>query len=130
MQDFSFSINEGQETSKHGRVFTVNDLRESIDVYRENGLQNYKGVSTGWPSLDECYKIAKGTLNIITGIPGHGKSEFVDALMVNTATAHDWRWFVYSPENYPFERGARNKLIFFPCLPRGAGFPCKGGAGF
>ena len=78
-----------------------------LDLY-DHGMK--KGVSPGWEQLSKLYQVVKGQLNIVTGIPSHGKSEFVDALMVNLATAHDWRFVVYSPENYPVELHAR-KLI-------------------
>lgn len=62
-----------------------------------------KGVSTGWPSLDENFRLNKSYLHVVTGIPGHGKSEVVDAMAVNTTILHGWKWLFYSPENYPTE---------------------------
>lgn len=59
--------------------------------------------STGWPSLDPLYRVAPAQWTVITGIPGAGKSEFLDALLVNLATAEDWEFAVYSPEKYPTE---------------------------
>ena len=59
------------------------------------------GISTGWKSLDEFWRVEKGQLNIVTGIPSHGKSEFMDALMVNLYEKWRWRHIIFSPENYP-----------------------------
>jgi len=59
------------------------------------------GVSTGWPSLDKHLTIVRGQMTVVSGCPTHGKSEFVDALMVNLSVAHGWKWLVFSPENYP-----------------------------
>ena len=42
-----------------------------------------------------------GSLNIVTGIPMSGKSEFMDAMMINTIGLHKWQWAIYSPENMP-----------------------------
>lgn len=81
--------------------------REIFHLY-DHGVK--KGVSPGWPALGNLYQVVKGQLNIVTGIPSHGKSEFVDALMVNLANANGWRFVVYSPENYPVVLHAR-KLI-------------------
>jgi hypothetical protein len=81
--------------------------REIFHLY-DHGVK--KGVSPGWPALGGLYQVVKGQLNIVTGIPSHGKSEFVDALMVNLANSHGWRFVVYSPENYPVVLHAR-KLI-------------------
>jgi twinkle protein len=40
-------------------------------------------------------------LNIITGIPGHGKSSIMDAIMVSLSKLHNFRWGIFSPENHP-----------------------------
>src|SRR5690349_22609181 len=69
-------------------------------LYKRGGLP--RGESTGWPGLDEFYSVAPGQWTVITGMPGSGKSEFLDALLVNLAEANPlWEFAVYSPENYP-----------------------------
>jgi replicative DNA helicase len=83
-------------------VFTVTDLNEEVDALYEHGSS--QGVCTGWPKLDECYRIAPGEWTLITGIPSHGKSAFVDALTVNLARWENWRFAVCSPENQPVAR--------------------------
>ena len=59
--------------------------------------------TTGYKKIDEeeLLKIKTGQLNIVTGVPGSGKSEWVDALMINTIKNHNIKWAVFSPENYP-----------------------------
>lgn len=69
-----------------------------------------RGVSTGWYNLDQFYRVKKGELCIVTGVPSHGKSEFVDALMMNLAVEQGWKFAMYSPENKPFARHLR-KLV-------------------
>lgn len=59
------------------------------------------GASTGWPSVDKFYTVAPSQWTLITGVPGSGKSEWLDALMVNLARREKWRFVVYSPENWP-----------------------------
>jgi hypothetical protein len=83
------------------KIITVKDFSDRIDFVKTNGYP--KGISTGWTNLDVHFRIAKGQLNIVSGIPTHGKSEFMDALMINTAKVNQWKWLVFSPENYPFE---------------------------
>lgn len=58
------------------------------------------GDSTGWGSVDKHYTVAKGQWTLVTGQPGHGKSEWVDALMVNLLRK-DWNFIVWSAENLP-----------------------------
>lgn len=68
-------------------------------LYRE-GLR--RGASTGWPSLDRFYTVAEGQITIVTGWPSSGKSEWLDALMMNLAQ-QGWTFAVFSPENKPEE---------------------------
>lgn len=60
-----------------------------------------KGLPTGWSSMDDTYRVMPGEWTLITGIPGHGKSEWLDALSVNLALKHGWTFGVFSPENQP-----------------------------
>ncbi len=60
-------------------------------------------VSTGWPSLDSHFRVKPGELTVITGIPNHGKSNWVNALAVNLARQYDWKIAFYSPEMLPEE---------------------------
>lgn len=60
-----------------------------------------KGLSTGYACIDDLYTVAPGQLTVVTGVPSSGKSEFVDQLMVNIASANNWRFAVASFENPP-----------------------------
>jgi hypothetical protein len=46
--------------------------------------------------------VAPGEVTIVTGVPSHGKSEWLDAVMVNLASSFEWRFAIFSPENVPF----------------------------
>ncbi len=60
------------------------------------------GDKTGWPSVDKHYTVCPGQMSIITGWPGAGKSEWLDALMVNLAR-QSWKFAVFSAENMPVQ---------------------------
>lgn len=80
-------------------LYTAEHYREGVlDVYQN---QPGKGLSTGWLGLDEYYTIREGDLTIVTGIPNHGKSELLDALVINLAINHGWRSALCSFENIP-----------------------------
>ncbi len=80
----------------------VDDLHdEVIKLYHDGFAAVY---DTGWPSLDKLYKVRPGEMTIVTGYTGHGKSEFMDALVVNLAQRHNWVFGVASLENLPYER--------------------------
>jgi twinkle protein len=69
---------------------------EVVSLY-EMGLP--AGASTGWPTLDKHYTVAMNQWSLVTGTPHAGKSEWLDALMVNLANASPWRFSIFSPEN-------------------------------
>jgi twinkle protein len=60
-----------------------------------------KGISTGYPTVDEIYTVAPGQLTVVTGYPSSGKSNFVDQIMVNLARGADWKFAICSFENQP-----------------------------
>lgn len=70
-------------------------------LYASGGLP--RGSTTGWRSLDELYTVAVNQWTCVTGTPHSGKSEFLDALMVNLAKQGGWHFVIYSPENHPVE---------------------------
>lgn len=76
-------------------------IPQAIKAYDET---IYHGESTGWEGLDQLIRIAQGQTNLWTGIPGHGKSSMIDALMSNLALKSKWRIAYFSPENNPLRR--------------------------
>lgn len=82
-------------------VINVSDLTEAIFERYMKGVT--RGLSTGWGLVDNYYTVQAGQLTVVTGIPGHGKSEWLDALAMNLATVHGWRFAICSPENSPVE---------------------------
>lgn len=80
-------------------IFNLEDFTSEIDHIYEHGLPS--GISTGWAGLDELYRPVEGQWTLVTGIPGMGKSEWLDALAVNLATQNFWCFGVCSPENQP-----------------------------
>jgi len=96
------------------RPFPVQDVVTVADVSARVMDRYYHGVarglSTGWAALDPFYTIQAGQFTIVTGIPGHGKSEWLDAMMLNMAELHGWRFAVCSPENAPVEQHVEKLL--------------------
>jgi twinkle protein len=83
-------------------LFCITDITEEIlDLY-DNGMPG--GVYIGWDNLKDLYAVRPGEWTLVTGIPSHGKSEFLDALMINLTQLHDWKFALCSPENQPLKR--------------------------
>lgn len=77
----------------------IQPIRYLEDVRRLWRGESAKAFSTGWRPLDEFYKVRPGEFCVVTGFPGSGKSQFVDALCMNLAERHGWRFAVCSFEN-------------------------------
>jgi twinkle protein len=70
-----------------------------LELWESGGLP--RGDLPGWPSVNHLYSVALGQWTLITGWPGSGKSEWLDAVMVNLAKTDRWRFVIFSPENWP-----------------------------
>jgi len=86
----------------------VESFEQSVLDFYDNGFM--PGVNTGWPSVDAIYTPRRKEFSIITGIPSHGKSVWLDNLMVNVARTSNWKFAVFSPENAPIQRHMANLL--------------------
>jgi twinkle protein len=82
-------------------VFTITDIQSDIFDLYFNGLS--EGFRTGMPEFDKCIRVEPGYLTTVTGIPGHGKSDFVDHWIMKLMVNHGWRGAYYSPENRPVQ---------------------------
>lgn len=84
----------------------------------EKGLP--PGSKTGWLELDKHYTVAPGHFTLVTGWPSSGKSEWLDALLMNLAR-QGWRLAIFSPENLPTEIHIAKFLEKFTGKPFGTG---------
>tara|TARA_B110000444_G_scaffold259528_1_gene303516 strand:+ start:3043 stop:4743 length:1701 start_codon:yes stop_codon:yes gene_type:complete len=82
-------------------VLNVNDFNVDIDSLYENGLQ--RGSTVDHKSFDNLFSFASSQLTVITGIPTHGKSNFLEHLAMRLSAQHGWKFGVFSPEHYPMQ---------------------------
>jgi len=82
-------------------IITVDDLADDIWRLKREGLKPGCGISIN--SFNELLTFEPGYLTVVTGIPNHGKSEFLDQIMVDLSVMHNWRFGIFSPENYPIQ---------------------------
>lgn len=99
-------------------LYTVTDFEAQLLTYFNGGMSS--GLGTGWANVDELYTVVPGQLTVVTGIPNSGKSEWVDALTMNLALTHGWRFGVFSPENgkEPHATKLIEKRVEAPSDPR------------
>lgn len=82
-------------------VITVDNLADDIWRLKREGLK--PGCDISIPAFNELLTFDPGYLTVVTGIPNHGKSEFLDQIMVDLSIKHGWRFGIFSPENYPLQ---------------------------
>lgn len=82
-------------------LYEVKSFLPQIKRLYDNGME--RGAKTGWGNVDDFINFSTGQWTVVTGIPGHGKSEWLDALMVNLSHKYGWTFAVFSPENQPLE---------------------------
>lgn len=100
-------LKSAPETKLEG-VFSVSDFETSLDALFENGMQ--KGLAIGHENFDKYCSFETKRLCIVTGIPGSGKSEFIDEIAERLNMRYQWRFAYFSPENAPLAYHA-SKLI-------------------
>jgi twinkle protein len=71
---------------------------EVLDLY-DNGYE--PGENPGTVGLGRFYTIKQGQLTVVTGVPSHGKSAWVDWVMYSLAKQAGWSFAICSPENQP-----------------------------
>ena len=98
---------DAPETKIDG-VFTISDFEGALDALFESGWQ--KGVTIGHPNFDKLCSFETKRLCVVTGVPGSGKSEFIDEIAERLNVRYGWRFAYFSPENAPLAYHA-SKLI-------------------
>ena len=83
-------------------TFKVSDIYDDIlDLY-DNGLPD-----TLYPkhecfaNLKDIYSVMRGQLNVGTGVPSHGKSNFTDWYVLNLIKDYNLKGSWFSPEHTP-----------------------------
>ena len=93
------------EVIESARPYPIKSLH-GVEEFADETLRLYRGdstpsFSTGWSKLDKHYRVRPGELSVVTGTPNAGKSQWLDALMVNLADNHGWNFAICSFENSP-----------------------------
>ncbi len=80
-------------------VYTLRNYETELDGLYENGLQ--RGMTLGLSQFDTLISFETKRLLIMTGIPGSGKSEFLDEICVLLNIRYGLKVAYFSPENLP-----------------------------
>lgn len=85
------------ESNGKTEIFGYADVLDALKDYAKNGIPT--GFKTGVQTLDKNLKFDKGKLATITGIPGMGKSEFVDFICTQMNKLHKFKTLYFSAED-------------------------------
>jgi len=83
----------------------IPEIREAQSFY--STLENFResgypvGPKIGLPKSDTLFSFNKGEVVVVHGVPGSGKSTWVDWATGRLAFLHDWKGAVFAPENFP-----------------------------
>jgi twinkle protein len=80
-------------------IFGIEDIYKDIENLYFKGLT--KGTGIGLHGFNLSF--VKGYITTITGIPSHGKSDFLDFICLKLLKYGGWKGCFYSPENKPTE---------------------------
>lgn len=78
---------------------TYNDCKNELYEYYLNGAK--KGFTIGLPNFDNIFSTYTKQYIVITGVPTHGKSDFVDQMVIGYSINYNWKGVFCSPENEP-----------------------------
>lgn len=97
---FKDLIKEAKSVPIKGIIKVEDIYSEILDLY-ENGVQS--GLTIGNIDIDKYITWELGRLAIVTGVPGSGKSEFVDYLVSKLNLKYGWKSAYFTPENFPLK---------------------------
>ena len=100
LSDFKNILSDAKPYPVKGIILASDIYQDILSLY-ENGVQ--PGLKLGIRSIDEFITWESGRIAVVTGIPGSGKSEFVDFIVAKLNFLHGWKAAYFTPENYPLK---------------------------
>jgi twinkle protein len=77
-------------------AMTVLDYEAALDDLYKYGFP--EPPKSGFAEFDEVFHPFAGAVTVVTGVPGHGKTTFLQNYAIGLAKRSNWRFAVYSPE--------------------------------
>lgn len=75
------------------------DIENDLDYLFYNGIQ--KGATINIDSVDKILSFKTGMLIVVTGIPSHGKTYWLNYALARLNMVDEWKVAFFSPEFYP-----------------------------
>lgn len=80
-------------------VIPLEDVRGEMLESWKHGVKT--GETTHYPVFDRRFKWMRGDLNVWTGLPNTGKSEFIKNLLLLKTLNDGCKWAIFTPEHFP-----------------------------
>jgi twinkle protein len=85
-------------------TFTAGDIKDDIfDLYESGIEETVKPKNPNFVSFNRSFSILWGQLTVVTGIPSHGKSNWLEWYLLNLCNDNDYKVSFYSPEHFPLK---------------------------
>lgn len=78
-------------------ISSAKDYLDLVESYRIDGYP--VGAKVDMTDTDEHLSWSRGELVVVTGIPGSGKSTWLDYMFTRLAFLKNWKFGIFSPEN-------------------------------
>tara|TARA_Y100001972_G_scaffold49041_1_gene60290 strand:+ start:490 stop:2187 length:1698 start_codon:yes stop_codon:yes gene_type:complete len=82
-------------------VISLDSFDLDIDDLYKNGMSS--GDKVGHRTFDNLFSFKTSQLTVITGVPTHGKSNWLEHICMRLSCMHNWSFGVFSPEHYPLQ---------------------------
>lgn len=80
-------------------VNTLSDISSDLEEYFFEGAK--PGFQIGLEEFDSVFSTYTSQFVVVTGIPQHGKSDFIDMMVIGYQQRYGWKIAYASPENKP-----------------------------
>ena len=117
LKESVFVLEESLKNSKPYPVTgtqSVSDFKGDIMELYRNGLPDtIYPKRNGLEALKGKFSFMRGQLTTTTGIPSHGKSNFMEWYLLNVLAEYDMKMSMYSPEHNPYSLHQTNFIQKF-----------------
>ena len=101
--DIYTSVKNAQSFPVDG-TFNYDNLKGGLMELYNNGFpKTMKLTKPCFGKLSDSFSTMNGQLTVVTGIPSHGKSNFLEWYLLNLIDEHQVKVSVFSPEHNPME---------------------------
>ena len=89
-------------------IYVISDIVEGVEELHKNDFPD--GAKTGYSQFDRHFQFYPAMFTVISGYTTHGKSTWLDQILVKLMQKNDWKIALHSPENGLLEIHAKRLL--------------------